>query len=126
VPTIRSVGIGGMLIPLVSVVVSITLLPVLLATVGPRLDWPRFRRGDQVSHAWERWASATVRNRWPAAALALALLALLVIPALSIRIGEPRAEALATSGSPKAGLEAIERAGIGTGILTPFDVLVSR
>ncbi len=126
VPTIRSVGIGGMLIPLVSVIVSITLLPVLLATVGPRLDWPRFRRGDQVSHAWERWAAATVRNRWPAAALALVLLGLLVIPALSIRIGDPRAGALATSGSPKAGLEALERGGIGTGVLTPFDVLVSE
>jgi RND superfamily putative drug exporter len=78
-----------------------------------------------VSHAWERWAAATVRNRWPAAALALVLLGLLVIPALSIRIGDPRAEALATSGSPKAGLEALERGGIGTGVLTPFDVLVT-
>jgi len=125
VPTLRSVGLGGMLIPLVSVVVSITLLPVLLATVGPRLDWPRFRRGDQVSHAWERWAAATVRNRWPAAALALILLGLLVIPALSMRIGEPRAETLATSGAPRDGLQALERSGIGTGVLTPFDVLVT-
>ena len=34
VPFIRSIGYGGMLIPLVSVLVAITLLPVLLATVG--------------------------------------------------------------------------------------------
>ena len=67
VPFIRSVGYGGMLIPLVSVVVSITLLPVLLATIGPQMDWPRFRRGDQVSHAWERWAAAIVRRQWLAA-----------------------------------------------------------
>ncbi len=125
VPTIRSVGLGGMLIPLVSVVVSITLLPVLLATIGPRMDWPRFRRGDQVSHAWERWAATTVRHRWAAAGLALALLAILVIPALSIRLGDPRAEALATSGSARDGLRALERAEIQTGILTPFEVLVS-
>jgi len=31
VPFLRSIGVGGMLIPLVSVAVSITLLPVLLA-----------------------------------------------------------------------------------------------
>ncbi len=125
VPTIRSVGLGGMLIPLVSVVVSITLLPVLLATIGPRMDWPRFRRGDQVSHAWERWAAATVRRKWAAAGLALVILLLLVIPALTIRLGDPRAEALATSGSPREGLRALERAGIASGILTPFEVLVS-
>ncbi len=43
VPMLRSVGIGGVLVPLVSVAVAITLLPVILATVGPRLDWPRLR-----------------------------------------------------------------------------------
>ena len=44
VPFMRSVGLGGMLVPLVSVLVSLTLLPVLLATAGHRLDWPRLRR----------------------------------------------------------------------------------
>src|SRR6266516_2448864 len=34
VPVIRSIGIGGMLIPAVSVITSITLLPALLATLG--------------------------------------------------------------------------------------------
>ncbi|MGH3180977.1 MAG: MMPL family transporter, partial [Streptosporangiaceae bacterium] len=36
VPMLRSVGYGGVLVPLVSVAVAITLLPVILATVGPR------------------------------------------------------------------------------------------
>jgi putative drug exporter of the RND superfamily len=67
VPFLRSVGIGGMLIPLVSVAVSITLLPVILATVGPRLDWPRLRTGDQVSRPWERWAALVVRGHAPRA-----------------------------------------------------------
>lgn len=38
VPFLRSVGFGSMLIPLVSTLVTLTLLPVLLATIGPRLD----------------------------------------------------------------------------------------
>jgi len=47
VPFLRSVGLGGMLIPLVSVLVATTLLPVILATVGPRIDWPRRAAEDQ-------------------------------------------------------------------------------
>lgn len=47
VPFLRSIGYAGMLIPLVSVLVAVTLLPVLLATVGLRLDRPRPRRGGQ-------------------------------------------------------------------------------
>src|SRR5262249_35247567 len=55
VPFLRSIGYAGMLIPLISVAVALTLLPVLLATVGPRLDWPHRRRDDRASHAWTRW-----------------------------------------------------------------------
>src|SRR3981081_166292 len=36
-PFIRSIGIGGMLIPAVSVLAAITLLPALLAVLGPRI-----------------------------------------------------------------------------------------
>ena len=37
-PFIRSIGIGGMLIPAVSVLAAITLLPALLATLGTRIN----------------------------------------------------------------------------------------
>ena len=60
-------GIAGLLIALVSVAVATTLLPVLLATVGPRLDWPRGRREDRASRAWTAWARFVVRHRWAAA-----------------------------------------------------------
>src|SRR5260370_3976317 len=38
VPLVRSIGLGGMLIPAASVAVTLTLLPVLLAAVAQRLD----------------------------------------------------------------------------------------
>jgi putative drug exporter of the RND superfamily len=38
VPVLRSIGIADMLIALVSVAVATTLLPVVLATIGPRLE----------------------------------------------------------------------------------------
>src|SRR5262249_56447940 len=45
VPGLRSIGLGGMLIPLISVAVTTTLLPAILGGIGPRIDWPRLRRG---------------------------------------------------------------------------------
>ena len=38
VPFIRSIGFGGLMIPIVSVLAALTLLPILLAGVGERLD----------------------------------------------------------------------------------------
>ena len=48
VPFLRSLGIAGMLIPLVSVAVAVTLLPVVLATIGPRLDRRHTGRTDRA------------------------------------------------------------------------------
>ncbi len=64
VPMLRSVGIGGVLVPLVSVAVAITFLPVILATVGPRLDWPRLRTERTASRAFSAWARGVYRHRW--------------------------------------------------------------
>ena len=55
VPFLRSIGFGGMLIPLVSVIVSLTLLPAILAGIGPRVDWPRIRHEAEASRSWTRW-----------------------------------------------------------------------
>ena len=46
-PALRSIGIAGLLIALVSVAVANTLLPVVLATVGPWLDRPRSQPGPE-------------------------------------------------------------------------------
>src|SRR5213076_3360556 len=54
-PFLRSVGIGGMLIPLVSVAVALTLLPAVLSSFGPRLDKHRLRSDDKASRAWTNW-----------------------------------------------------------------------
>ncbi len=125
VPFLRSIGYGGMLIPLVSVLVAVTLLPVILATVGPRLDHPRLRRGGQESKAWSSWARLVVRRRWISAGVALAILVALLIPALSLTVGDARADALAKSGPAADGLRMLESSGIGPGALVPFEVLAT-
>ncbi len=77
VPFLRSIGIAGMLIPLISVAVAITLLPVVLATVGPRLDRRRLRGSERESRGWTAWARIVVRRRWTAAIASTAVLAAL-------------------------------------------------
>jgi RND superfamily putative drug exporter len=126
VPFLRSIGIAGMLIPLVSVAVALTLLPVILATVGPRLDWPRIRREDRASRAWSGWARVVVRHRWAAALASTGVLVALVLAATTIQLGAPRAESLAQTGTARAGLAGLERSGIGPGPLTPIEALVRR
>lgn len=124
VPFLRAIGIAGLLIALVSVAVAVTLLPVVLATIGPRLDWPRNRRDARASRGWSAWARLVVRHRWAAAAASSAVLVALVAGASSIQLGNPRADSLANAGPARAGLEKLQDAGIGTGPLSPFDALV--
>jgi RND superfamily putative drug exporter len=124
VPFLRSIGIAGMLIPLVSVAVAITLLPVVLATIGPRLDRRHARREDRASRGWSAWARFVVRHRWGAAILSGAALLALVVAASSIQLGNPKADSLAQAGPARAGLEHLEDSGIGTGPLSPFDTVV--
>src|SRR5437868_10918464 len=78
-PFIRSMGIGGMLIPAVSVIAAITLLPALLATLGTRINSVRVMPKRFVDHghpedgAWGRWGRFVLRNPWPVAIVGLAI-----------------------------------------------------
>jgi putative drug exporter of the RND superfamily len=123
-PFLRSVGYGGMLIPLISVIVACTLLPVVLSKLGPRLDWPHVRNDDKASRAWTRWAELVVRRRWVAAVGAAAVLAALGIAASSLQLGLANLDTVAKKGDAKQGLIALERSKIGPGALLPHEVLV--
>jgi RND superfamily putative drug exporter len=123
-PFLRSMGYGGMLIPLVSVIVAITLLPVVLATIGTRLDWPHRRTDDRASRAWTRWAQAVSRRRWVAAGAGMLVIVALAFAATNLRLGPGDADTIAKSGDAKEGLTALEDSGIGEGALLPHEILV--
>jgi RND superfamily putative drug exporter len=123
-PFLRSVGYGGMLIPLISVLVALTLLPVVLAKLGPRLDWPHIRDDDRASSSWTRWAEAVVRHRRAAAVVAVVVLAALGFAATNLQLGLSNLNTVAKQGDAKEGLLAIERSGIGSGALLPHETLV--
>jgi RND superfamily putative drug exporter len=124
-PFLRSVGYGGMLIPLISVIVALTLLPVVLSKLGPRLDWPHVRNDDKASRSWTAWAQLVVRRRWVAALGAVLVLAALALAATGLQLGTSNVNTIAKEGDAKQGLLALERSGIGSGVLVPAEVLVS-
>src|SRR4051795_5007899 len=125
VPFLRSMGLGGMLIPLVSVAVVLTLLPALLSKVGPRVDWPRIRHDAVAARGWTAWARLIVRRRWIAAGVAVVLLGLIIAPVFGIKIGQASSESLTTSGPAFDALQTLEDGGVGDGVLTPIELLVA-
>jgi putative drug exporter of the RND superfamily len=129
-PFIRSFGIGGLLIPAVSVLAAITLLPALLAVVGRRINSVRLLprrfadRGQAEDGAWGRWARLVLRWPFAAAGVGLAVVGVLVAIGLQVNPAEPQAKDLPGTGDAIAGRAVLADAGITPGIYRPFVVLV--
>jgi putative drug exporter of the RND superfamily len=122
---LRGMGLAAFFIPLTSVAVAITLLPVLLATFGPTLDHPRLRREVHASGPWTGWARLVLRHRAAALAGGLLVVTALVIPLFSLRLGEPASKALAPGSPAQTALTRLESHGIPSGIISPIDVLTT-
>ncbi|MBO9534325.1 MAG: MMPL family transporter [Solirubrobacteraceae bacterium] len=123
VPFLRSMGYGGLLIPLASVAVALTLLPVVLATVGPLADARRLRTTDRADQHWAAWARLVVRHRVAAALAGTAALLALCVAAQGMLLGSPEARSLGGAGAPSAALQQLDRAGVGAAPLAPVEVL---
>ena len=125
VPFLRSIGLGGMLIPVVAILAAVTLLPVILASWGPALDRHRVRPGSTTySRRWESWGKLVVRRRWGVGIAGLVVVAALALPALSMNTGQPRANSLGGTGSPARTLHALERqGGVPSAVVFPIQLL---
>jgi RND superfamily putative drug exporter len=131
-PFIRSIGIGGMLIPAVSVLVAVTLLPALLSVLGTRINSVRLlpKRFVDSGHPedgwWGRWATLVMRRPLPVAAVGLAVVGLLLYGGVQLNPSEAQAKDLPGSGDAIAGRAALADAGISAGVMKPFVVLVEH
>jgi RND superfamily putative drug exporter len=134
IPVIRSIGIGGMLIPAVSVVAAITLLPALLATLGQGINRVRVmpRRfvavRDPEAGFWGRWARLVMRRPLLLAAAGAAILALLLVPGVQLNPADAQAKSLAGRSSDDGviGFREPTAAGISPGVLEPYVVVADN
>jgi putative drug exporter of the RND superfamily len=131
-PFIRSIGIGGMLIPLVAVLSTITLTPALLYWLGRRIDSLRVIPKKIIAADpgevgfWHRWAGMVVRRPLRVALAGLAIVVLLLIPAAKLNPADAQAKDLPGNGDAFLGRDALEAAGISAGVMKPFDILVEN
>jgi putative drug exporter of the RND superfamily len=124
VPFLRSLGVGGMLIPLVAIGAATTLLPVMLAAWGPALDRHRLHRAStSYSRAWQHWGQIVVRRKWIAGVLGAAIVVAFALPALNLNSARPNTAALAQSGTAHDSLLTLEKIGVPSGVVYPFQVI---
>jgi putative drug exporter of the RND superfamily len=95
---LRSVGLGGCIVVLCTVLAALTLLPAVLALLGRRLDaFQVLPRSRGVTAFWERLAHAVMRRPWAFGLPSLALLLVLGLPFLHVRLSSPDASILPQS-----------------------------
>ncbi len=132
-PLLRGMGIGGMLIPAVSVLATLTLLPALLAVLGhadqqrpgdaAALRRPRSSRGRRLGPLGALRAPAPGRRSRPSASSSSPC-----SPASGRRLNASEAQLkyFPGTGTAIAGRDQLAAAGISPGVMKPLNVLVSN
>ena len=129
-PFMRGFGIGGLVIPLVSVVCALTLLPVLLYLLAAKLDSVRLiprriaeRRADSESNMWVRLSRTIMRRPVLVASTTTAFLVLLTLPVLTMQVGPGSNEGIPQDLEGIQGLNIVSEE-LGGGALSPTAIVV--
>ncbi|MEV4542482.1 MMPL family transporter [Micromonospora echinaurantiaca] len=128
---LRSMGLGGMAAVLVAMLAALTVLPALLAVLGPRIDawrvplpWRRGGRPAAGGGAWARIARSVMRRPVRYLVGVVLLLAVLAVPSLRMEFGGFDERVLPADAAPRVVSERIAAEFPG-GTVAPIDVLVS-
>ena len=130
-PFMRSMGVGGLLVPLVSIAASLTLLPALLALMGPRINRFRFiprrvleKRARGESGMWTKLAGSIMRRPIPYLVGAAGVMLLLAFPVARMELtgGDER-------GMDNLGLESTDgvvvlKKTVGAGARAPHQIVI--
>jgi RND superfamily putative drug exporter len=125
---VRSMGLGGVLVVLLTVLASVTALPALLALLGERVNSPRrlrfpWTRNAAASGAWTAFARRVTARPALAVILSTLFLLLLALPALGMRTGYAGAWGLTPGVESRDALADVRDLGAG-GLLSQFEVIL--
>jgi RND superfamily putative drug exporter len=110
-PAFRSSALGIMLAVVFVLAATLTLLPAVLAKLGPRIDRLALRPvGAGTSPRSEAWARHLWRRPLPYGIAALALLVALALPVLSLKTGMPSIKVVPSGDHSRQGSEAARKA----------------
>lgn len=126
IPFLRSIGLGGLLIPLFSVAISLTLVPALLSAAGPRLNWPRRKPAVTRSRLWATIATGVLRRRWLTVLGSTVVLLALAAPVLSLTLGTAQLSGITSTSPASTALTGAVDDGLPGGVPRPTEVLVGQ
>jgi putative drug exporter of the RND superfamily len=114
---IRSIGIAGFLVAGISVLLTNTLVPAVLALLGPRIDAGRMpftpkldaQRAAHKGNRWRKWGKVIVAHPWLALFLAGAPLLLLAWQATRLNTSVPKGNWLPESAESVRALHTLEK-----------------
>ncbi len=132
IPLVTTMGEMAAIAVVVAVLAALTLLPAALAIAGPRINALRVRsphrelRPEAATEqgAWAKWANTIARHPMIAGLAALAILIPLMIPLLSLELGQQDNAALSTSTTARKAYDLLSES-FGPGINGPLIVAVS-
>lgn len=123
----RSIGLGGLLVVVVSVLLTLTLLPAVLSMIGTHLDAPRWLTkrllGTAPRSQWETWVRFVTDRPIRMGLLSLALILALASPALRLKLGYPDTHLFPGYMESVQGLDTLQAMGM-SGSLIPIEVIV--
>ncbi len=126
-PAFRSMALGIMLAVIFILAATLTLLPAVLAKLGPRVDRGRLpwaRSGEHRSARFAAWGERLWKRPVAYGAFAVVALLALAIPVLNLQTGMPSIKVVPAGDSSRTGYDQVQQA-FGTGapgalqILTP-------
>jgi putative drug exporter of the RND superfamily len=114
---VRSIGLAGVLVAGMSVLLANTLVPALLAALGPRINAGRLplvaswdqHRAARTENRWRQWGKVIVAHPWLAILLAGAPLLLLASQAARLDTSVPRGDWLPSQAESVRALHTLER-----------------
>ncbi len=124
-PAFRSTSLGIMLSVVFVLAAALTLLPAVLAKLGPRVNrfaLPWVHAGEQRPPRSAAWAERLWRRPLPYGLPALALLVALALPVLSLKTGMPSIKVVPNGDNSREGYDAVQKA-FGPGATAPLQIV---
>jgi RND superfamily putative drug exporter len=126
-PFMRSMGIGGFLIPLVSILGAVTLQPALLSLYGRRGTrrvrvWRLGEEGERRGF-WERLSGSIMRRPHAYLAAGAAVLLAAALPVLALKLTPGSAKGIPQHPQAVHGFDVLKHA-VGAGALSPTQIMV--
>ena len=127
IPIVTTMGLMAAIAVVVAVIGALTLLPAMLGILGPRINALKVRDLHPEEHAkkglWAKWANEIAKQPIVAGIAALAILIPLMIPLLSLSLGQQDTAALSKSTTSRQAYDLISQ-NFGAGVNGPLLIAV--